>query len=558
MSERFKVQKVGKSAPKSIEIPVQYKNRKYPEFGSTGIEFPVIAICARRGSGKSHLVGGLIDDWITNPANVNNRLIVFSATAETHDPLWRYILRPVTIKRKVPDNDTKREIAALNGKGLATQYEEVTIPNPRIKTYSDPSHFDEVVQYVKKKGPDEIACLVFDDFSEYLRDKDGKKLGNLVRIARHYQTIIILSFQSYTDILPAVRKNTNVFLLGRGVPQDTLSECFKDMAVTVPRETFYNMYKFATAEPYNFFYVNANASDYRKNFTEKIVMKGGADDEPEVVPQEAAPPQQPENVLSLAQNEPAPESKPKPKKEPHKFMDLGHKYYVKPDIEEEDESLLDKAKNFIDYFKHGRTRLDPKSRKVFNQYARQPIKGIEIIRAPIDDGIYQALDIFSKLTTKKSLNDFLKNQPYDKLFHISAVVLFKNGKAVTIEKNHIVEVHDYRRKTTKSKNRLYIPVPDENATLESVFDKTEKKIGQKAFWEYSATSTNCQHFLASILKYGFDENLYSPEAKAFITEAANELVKFLPSYSGKLAKFATLLADFADAVKKGLGENVVY
>jgi len=77
---------------------------------------------------------------------------------------------------------------------------------------------------------------------------------------------VIISSQYLNDMKPEERKQIDYWLLFRSLPEAKLEEVYKDTDATIPFETFLKMYKVATAEKYNFFYVDVPQDEYRRNF----------------------------------------------------------------------------------------------------------------------------------------------------------------------------------------------------------------------------------------------------------------------------------------------------
>jgi hypothetical protein len=72
------------------------------------------------------------------------------------------------------------------------------------------------------------------------------------------------------DLLPAARKQLEYVLLFKGHQQKKIDEICRDVDVHVPRDEFYELYKFATEKPFSFLYVDVRGGTFRRNFNELI------------------------------------------------------------------------------------------------------------------------------------------------------------------------------------------------------------------------------------------------------------------------------------------------
>ena len=72
----------------------------------------------------------------------------------------------------------------------------------------------------------------------------------------------------------------------------------------------------------------------------------------------------------------------------------------------------------------------PNVKKILNKYGNNNIKSIEIIRTPLSKLLTSSLNLISTGDFQKKMND----KPYDKLYHLSAVIALDIGKLITVEK----------------------------------------------------------------------------------------------------------------------------
>ena len=55
--------------------------------------------------------------------------------------------------------------------------------------------------------------------------------------------------------------------------EDKLRNIYEILDLSVPFETFIDIYNFATKDPYNFLYVDVRNEQFRKNFNEEIIFE---------------------------------------------------------------------------------------------------------------------------------------------------------------------------------------------------------------------------------------------------------------------------------------------
>ena len=103
----------------------------------------------------------------------------------------------------------------------------------------------------KLRSPEHI--IILDDLSTELKNKS---ITALLKKNRHFKAKIIISSQYLNDLLPESRKQLDYFILFRGHPKKKVEEIHRDCDASIPLDEFYDMYKFATEEPYSFLYVD--------------------------------------------------------------------------------------------------------------------------------------------------------------------------------------------------------------------------------------------------------------------------------------------------------------
>jgi hypothetical protein len=111
--------------------------------------------------------------------------------------------------------------------------------------------------------------FIFDDLSDELKTRSfAKFLKNM----RHYKCKVIIGTQDLHDLLPASRKMVDIWALFKGQSVEKLETIHKDADLSVPFETFEQLYRVATKEPYSFLYVNATNQTLRKKFSQQFEL----------------------------------------------------------------------------------------------------------------------------------------------------------------------------------------------------------------------------------------------------------------------------------------------
>ena len=131
---------------------------------------------------------------------------------------------------------------------------------------------------------------------------------------------------------------------------------------------------------------------------------------------------------------------------------------------------------------------------VLNHYGNAEVTGITIGRKPLNSVILKFANAIS-------------SQPYDKLFHLYAIIKTTEGP-FTLEKESTIRLIKGER-YTHSEGFEYMNVNNiqSGLTLSKMLEQTEKRMGETKFIQYSAYSSNCQDFLYNVMKSnGINDN----------------------------------------------------
>jgi len=147
-----------------------------------------------------------------------------------------------------------------------------------------------------------------------------------------------------------------------------------------------------------------------------------------------------------------------------------------------------------------------------NTYGNIKINTIIICRKPVAKIYQQILNIIT-------LGEFNKNKKrfsYDNVYHLFMIMIFENGVQLKIEKNERINIT-----TNVALGTENIYIYNVNITFNNLIINAEKYISLKDLYRYNGFSTNCQHFILSLLQ---TNNLLTQEAKQFILQSVGEMI----------------------------------
>jgi hypothetical protein len=164
----------------------------------------------------------------------------------------------------------KEEAKEREKKRLLKQFENI-MPKKQIGGYrfDKPVHEEEEEKPKKRKFQDRKYIMIFDDVADETR---GIEFTTLLKRARHMKVTVLVNVQDLKDITKASRKQVRVWLLFRYLDEERLRDVYGSIGSPLSFDQFEEVYKFATAEPYNFLYIAPNTQDYRKNFNKQIPL----------------------------------------------------------------------------------------------------------------------------------------------------------------------------------------------------------------------------------------------------------------------------------------------
>lgn len=229
-----------------------------------------IFLCGKKKSGKTSTLYKILDEC----AGKNTKIIVFASTIYKDSNFLAMMehfkkkgisFTPLVSINEGGTNQIQLIVDALTEKSKkdfeSSQKEPYMEKQKVILMDSDDSADEEEIPKEKYEAPEYI--IVFDDVSNELRDP---ALEALLKKNRHFKTKIIISSQAYIDLTPSSRQQLDYILLFPKLPEDKLKMIWKDSDLTLGYNDFITLYNDATAEKYNFLYIDTRNDEFRKNF----------------------------------------------------------------------------------------------------------------------------------------------------------------------------------------------------------------------------------------------------------------------------------------------------
>ncbi len=234
-----------------------------------------IFLCATKKSGKTSVVFKIIKSC----CDKDTTLYIFCST-HNKDENWKEIKQWLDDREMnvhffnslIEDKVNMLELILSDMNESESEHEEEEEEEEEEKICSFQEDNKCIAVKLKKKKPKKIApkvMFIFDDFSGELKDAN---VSELVKHNRHYKSKVIISSQYPNDLIPGARFQIDYWILFKGHSEEKLAEIFSYMNLPIKLEEFKNLYYDATKEKYNFFYVDKNNVDFRKNFNSRYVL----------------------------------------------------------------------------------------------------------------------------------------------------------------------------------------------------------------------------------------------------------------------------------------------
>jgi len=225
-----------------------------------------IFLCAKKKSGKTSTIYKILQKC----CGKDTKIIAFCSTLHK-DASW-IAIRDWAIEHgltfigheSLKDDDGTDQLQLLINELQA----KVEGDEPKEKSILDSDSEDEEPKRKSKyQSPEYI--FIFDDLSTELK---SNTIPRLLKVNRHFLSKTIISSQWLNDLHPMSRKQQDYLILFRGHPEKKLEEIYRDANLSIPMEKFWQIYKFATEQPFSFLYVDCASGEFRRNFTDLIEL----------------------------------------------------------------------------------------------------------------------------------------------------------------------------------------------------------------------------------------------------------------------------------------------
>ena len=251
------------------------------------IKMPFTAcIQGARGSGKTVACV----QWVKHMEEEGyiNRTFLISPTAETNsifknlrslededvcsDPTrFQMALRDVLTKIKEGIQEYKE---ALKYKVIYEKYHKNHELDLRETTILESRHYE-----APHVPPKPQCLLICDDVqgTDLFTNRRTDTMLHMVIKHRHIPLSIIMMAQTFHGIPRAIRLNCTVYIVFSTSDEKQLHQIYEHFGNLVPRERFFDMYKYATSKPHGFFLIDTDPKipeqRFRSGFNELLTYK---------------------------------------------------------------------------------------------------------------------------------------------------------------------------------------------------------------------------------------------------------------------------------------------
>jgi hypothetical protein len=195
------------------------------------------------------------------------------------------------------------------------------------------------------------------------------------------------------------------------------------------------------------------------------------------------------------------------------------------------EAVVNKVSDIGHKVIHGRMDYPPSAKAIIDKYGDQQVQGVSLHRLVLPSVYTGILSLWTGGETARRL----KEEPKDKLFHISMWVKLPNA-VILCEKNEVIHLKVNPTKA-KEEEEQDAPTPS-NTTFRELLEKGRASVGDEKFFSYSAKSNNCGNWIEYILRANGIEN---QNTKDFIGQDAHKILEGFP----RLRRTLNTLTDIA-------------
>lgn len=219
-----------------------------------------IFLVAKKKSGKSQTIYNIVKKC----SDKNSKFVIFASTV-SKDPVYKHMVEWLEERGNIII--TYKSIKDGNINNLEDVFKILHDDDSSDDEGSEDYPFKEIQdRHRKKKKPQKIAPEIFFIFDDLSKELQSAWVSKLLKENRHHKSKVIISSQWLNDLRPEARKQLDVVLLFGGHVEDKLIQIYQDLDLSIPLDKFFKIYKHATADKYNFLYIDAVNEIYRKNF----------------------------------------------------------------------------------------------------------------------------------------------------------------------------------------------------------------------------------------------------------------------------------------------------
>ncbi len=267
-SSKFKYVKINNEAI----VPAPIKDEPDKGRGQTlfpGSRFPNVVLCAQKDTGKSAIIEHICKHYFTKltPKDKQRLSILILSKNAFEDQRWIGILEFF-----------KKEKLDVKVRELMHLTEEEKKAAAQLKPQYVGDDFLEFFVHKLRHQPKEpdpekrqIYHLFFDDQTKATR---SNAMTELLSMNRHKFCWTCVAEQDWDFTNQDGRLQYNFAMIGYGMPDDRLKQVHADMSVRIPFEDFRELYNDVcpNREAYGFLHINKATGNFRRGFSEAIVV----------------------------------------------------------------------------------------------------------------------------------------------------------------------------------------------------------------------------------------------------------------------------------------------
>ena len=237
------------------------------------LNYWTLFICSKKKSGKT----SLINEILRKCTDKRTVMWIFCSTYKI-DTSWIEIIKMVGERgNQVNLFDTiqegKENVLDTILDGLSEEIDEPKVddlppPDKPVFDIFKGKGMKEKKEYKPKKtSPKNL--FIFDDISSQLK---SPSVARLLKQHRHSGSSVIISSQYLHDIRPESTLQIDLFFAFRSFSQEKLEYIHKVLDLSIEFEKFWEIYKYATEQMFNFLYMNVRTEEFRQNFNKQLEL----------------------------------------------------------------------------------------------------------------------------------------------------------------------------------------------------------------------------------------------------------------------------------------------